>query len=761
MIDRTVESDLDPHHGQQLVWRGYTVLLCNPDGTITEGGRQGLLEHDTRVLSSYQIRLDGASPHVVSSGSLDAASWMARLVVPRSGGHASGPLLPQDVLELTLRRRVGHGMVEEVEIQNHSATGTTTALNIRLAADFCDVIELGSDVQERGAVEYSWKADERTLAIDYHATWNSRMMHRAVRCRLLRADSDPNFSQEKELTFELHLQPRSRWCAKFVYEVLIDEDWLSQIEDAPTLLAQDRVAAGWRRERAHVASHPASAGEAFERAAEDLIELRNWEYDEGAGAWIPNAGIPTYTGLFGRDSLTAGWQAALTGSQIMRGAIARLAMTQAQTDSPWHDAEPGKMVHEVRRGPLSELDIIPQRSYYGTHTASSFFVVMLSELWHWTGDINLLRTYLDAALRTLEWADRYGDRDGDGFLEYDTRSARGLKNQGWKDSDEAIRYPNGDLVPNPIATVEEQAFHWLALQRMAEILLAVGDERRSAEFLARARRLRIEWHKAFWLPDEGFYGMALDPAKRPVRSIGSNPGHALAAGLVPLEHARQVAERLMAPDLFSGWGIRTLSSEHPSYNPLAYHLGTVWPVENATFALGFKRYGFDDYAERLTTAMFDAADHFRRSRLPEALGGHSREQAPIPTVYPASNSPQAWSSSALIQITQTMLGIYPFAPAGIVALVRPRLPEWLSTVSVHNLQVGDARVSIAFERRPDGCTPHRIIDKVGTLHIFEVPPPQDVEHGGLPWQETLAKWLLEHAPGRVASILRLALGDDS
>src|SRR4029434_6472907 len=261
-------------------------------------------------------------------------------------------------------------------------------------------------------------------------------------------------------------------------------------------------------------------------------------------------------------------------------------------------------------------------------------VVMLSELWHWTGDINLLRTYLDAALRTLEWADRYGDRDGDGFLEYDTRSARGLKNQGWKDSDEAIRYPNGDLVPNPIATVEEQAFHWLALQRMAEILLAVGDERRSAEFLARARRLRIEWHKAFWLPDEGFYGMALDPAKRPVRSIGSNPGHALAAGLVPREHARQVAERLMAPDLFSGWGIRTLSSEHPSYNPLAYHLGTVWPVENATFALGFNRYGFDDYAERLTTAMFDAADHFRRSRLPEALGGHSREQAPIPTVYP-------------------------------------------------------------------------------------------------------------------------------
>jgi glycogen debranching enzyme len=490
-----------------------------------------------------------------------------------------------------------------------------------------------------------------------------------------------------------------------------------------------------------------------------LCALRNWEHDAAPDAWVPNAGLPTYTGLFGRDALTAGWQAALVSPEMLRGAVARLAATQSAIDSPWHDAEPGKMVHEIRRGPLSELEIIPQHSYYGTQTSSSFFVVTLSELWHWTGDTEILRTYVDPALRTFDWADRYGDRDGDGFLEYERRSSRGLKNQGWKDSDEAIRYPDGGLVENPIATVEEQAFHWLALQRMAEILLALGDEARAADFLARARRLRRAWHDTFWMEGEGFYAMAIDPSKQQVRSIGSNPGHALAAGLVPAERARQVADRLMAPDLFSGWGIRTLSSQHPSYNPLAYHLGTVWPVENATIALGFKRYGLDAHAERLTTAMFDAADRFRHRRLPEALGGHSREQAPIPTVYPASNSPQAWSASAVIQMAQTILGIFPFAPARLLALVRPALPAALRTVVVRDLRVGDARVSLRFERTARGATTHQVLDKAGSLHVIEVPPPQqDAEQHS--WRDRILATILDRAPGRTAAALRIAVGEE-
>jgi glycogen debranching enzyme len=660
-------------------------------------------------------------------------------------------------MEVTLRRALGNGMTETIDIDNHSAAAASMVFAIRLDADFCDVSDVGGPRRHIGSVTHDWDDRARTLTIDYRAWSPTQRFHRAVRIRVARADSEPHGSRD-ELRFDVHSPAHGSWHAEFVYEFLIDDRWHSPIGDRSVLIAREHLSAAWQHDRAHVESHPSVLGSVVERAANDLWALRNWEQDVSTDAWIPHAGMPTYTGLFGRDVLTAGWQSALIGPEILRGAIARLAATQADVDSAWHDEEPGKMIHEMRRGPLAELELIPQRHYYGTQTASSFFVVTLSELWHWTGDTDALRTYVDAALLTFEWAERYGDRDGDGFLEYERRSSHGLKNHGWKDSDEAIRYSDGELVENPIATVEEQAYYWLALRRMAEILLAVGDGTRSAEFLARARRLRAAWQKTYWSEEDGFYAMALDPAKRRVRSVGSNAGHALAAGLVPSTHARQVADRLMAPDLFSGWGIRTLSSSHPSYNPLAYHLGAVWPVENATIAIGFKRYGLDAHANRLITAMFAAADRFRHGRLPEALGGHPREEAPVPTVYPASNSPQAWSASATIQMAQTLLGLYPFAPAHLLAIVRPALPAWLDTVIVRNIRVGTSRVSIRFERSRNGTTGYETFDRSGPLHVIDVPPPQAEDLHG--WRDSIARWILEHAPGQTARALRIALTDE-
>jgi glycogen debranching enzyme len=754
---RPGQLDVDPHHGQHLVHHGYAVLLFNADGTIEEGGRQGLFDHDTRVLSRHEVVLDGAAPRVDSTGVIDASHWIARLTVARPGGDARGPHLPQDAFELTLRRAVGNGMIETFDIANHSAAAAATTLAIRVDADFCDVAEVGSPRHMQSSRSDEWDSRSRALTIDYRASHEARHIHRAVRIRVVRGDSEAHHD-EKTLSFDLRLPPHGSWHAELAYEVLVDDEWLSPLDSRPVLIARQRLGADWERDRAHVESTPPLFGTVVERAADDLWALRNWDHDARPGAWVPHAGVPTYTGLFGRDVLTAGLQAALIGPEPLRGAIDCLAATQGTVDSAWHDEEPGKMIHEMRRGPLSELDLIPQRHYYGTQTSSSFFVVSLSELWHWTGDNDVLRTYLNAALRTFEWADRYGDRDGDGFLEYVRRSAQGLKNHGWKDSDEAIRYPDGGLVENPIATVEEQAYHWLAFRRMAEVLLAVGDDEQSARFLERARRLRAAWHEAFWSDEDGFYAMALDPAKRPVRSIGSNAGHAFAAGLIPTAHAQRVADRLMAPDLFSGWGVRTLSSDHPSYNPLAYHLGAVWPVENATIALGFKRYGLDAHADRLIAAMFAAANRFRHHRLPEALGGHPRQEAPVPTVYPASNSPQAWSASATIQMAQTQLGLYPFAPAHVLALVRPAVPAWLDTVVIRNLRVGASRVSIRFERTRGGSTTYETFDRSGPLHVIEVPPPQAAELHG--WRDALSKWILDHAPGRSAEALRIAIGDD-
>jgi glycogen debranching enzyme len=387
------------------------------------------------------------------------------------------------------------------------------------------------------------------------------------------------------------------------------------------------------------------------------------------------------------------------------------------------------------------------------------FVLVLSELWHWTGDTDALRRYRDAALRTFEWAERYGDRDGDGFIEYDTRSAKGLKNQGWKDSDEAIRYPDGSLVPNPIATVEEQAFHFLALVRMAEILTVLEEDDLAERFIEQARRLRQRWDEAFWMEEAGFYAMALDPEQRAVGSIGSNPGHALGVGLVPPAKARAVADRLMAPDLFSGWGIRTLSNAHPSYNPVGYHLGTIWPVEQATFALGFKRYGLDDHVDRLITGLFRAARHFHHLRLPELVAGHGIDERAVPALYPQACSPQAWSASATIQLFQVMLGIYPFAAARVLALVRPRLPDWLETLTLHRLRVGDAVVSLRFRREADGSASHEVVDRQGRLMVLAVPPPDDVDPSHAGWSERVQAWVFYHAPGRLARAARLSLGD--
>lgn len=749
-------ADLNPHGPLDVVHQGYTVLVTQHDGSIAGDGREGLWDYDTRILSRHRIVLAGERPRYIVSGIPEADRWIAHLRVPRRGGDAAGPLLPQDALELVVARRVGCGMEERLTVLNQGMMPAAAELEIELDADFADAQEVGGPRRQQGRVERAWDGASGSLVVDYLASRGGRTLHRALRVRVA-ADSPAEHAGGR-LRFRLRLPPHGRWRATLGYHSLVDGSWREPLpEQAAGGTARDRERDRWRERRPRLAaSHPVVEG-AFGQAAEDLFALRNWEYDPAPDAWFPMAGVPSYTGVFGRDMITASWQGALLGPEMLRGALAVAAATQATSDSAFHDREPGKMIHEIRRGPLSELGIIPQRGYYGTQTTPAMFVLALSELWHWTGDDVALRRYRDAALRALEWAERYGDRDGDGFLEYTRRSPRGLKNHAWKDSDEAIRYPDGSIVENPIATVEEQAYHYIALQRMAEVLVALEDEEGAAAFLDRARRLRVQWEEAFWCEEEGFYAMALDPGKRPVRSVGSNPGHALATGMVPREKARAVADRLMAPDLFNGWGIRTLSSRHPSYNPLGYHLGTVWPVENATFALGFKRYGLDDHAERLVTGLFAATAHFQRLRLPEVLAGHGADESPIPTPYPGSNSPQAWSASATVQLVQILLGLYPFAPAKLLLLVRPRLPAWLGEITLRDLRVGDARVSLRFRRERDGGASHEVLERDGVLLILEPPPPDHVDAVG--WSGRLEEWVIAHAPGRLAKAARIALGD--
>jgi glycogen debranching enzyme len=740
-----------------IVYSGYTVLCSAADGSI-DGGQEGLWDLDCRILSCHRLSIADTRPTLVSSHQPSADRWEAVLRVARTGGTDAGPLLPQDALEVDVRRWIGPVMHETIGVRNHSAVACDTTLRLELAADFRD--RLAEDGGEPpGSVERSWDDATRTLRFSYQAEHDGRRATRGLHVRVVAETLRPAFA-DTGVEFRLALEPGGTWSVELEYASVVGSD--VRTPDAGEHDRRSRQRAGWVGRRVRIEADERLAAP-FDRAADDLFDLRNfelerqWTADDDGAAWVVNAGMPMFSGFFGRDTLTVGWQSAMLGPRATLGALAVAAATQATADDPWRDAEPGKMIHEMRRGPLTEIGLSPRDAYYGTQTSPAMFVLALSEAWHWTADTALLRRYLDASLRTFDWAERFGDSDDDGFLEYRQRSPKGLKNHGWKDSNEAIRYPDGRLVANPIATVEEQAFHYVALLRMAEILVALGDDETADRFESQASRLRERWHEAFWMADEGFYALALDADKRQVRSIASNAGHALGAGIVPPEHARSVADRLLEPDLFSGWGVRSLSNRHPSFNPFGYHLGAVWPVEQATFALGFKRYGLDGHVERLVEAMLDAAGASPDARLPEALSGHDRAEFAGPVRYPTANSPQAWSASALVQVVQIMLGLYPFAPLHLLALVRPRLPEWLPAVTVRDLRVGRASVDLRFERRADGSAAHHVLRRRGSLLVVPAGPPQDVGPSA-PAREEALRFALRAAPGRIARAARLGIG---
>jgi glycogen debranching enzyme len=447
------------------------------------------------------------------------------------------------------------------------------------------------------------------------------------------------------------------------------------------------------------------------------------DLDHGSDAWTIAAGLPMYVALFGRDSLTAGWQAAITGPEMMRGALLELERWQGKEVNDWRDEQPGRMLHEAHDGPLAMLNFNSRARSYGSVTTAALYPLVLAELWHWTGDRDLVRSLVPAARAGLQWLDDWSHHSSHGFYGYLTRSKDGVENQAWKDSGDAIVDESGGQVHPPIATCEEQGFAYVSKQFLAEVLWWLGERAEAKRLRREAIDLKQRFNDAYWMDDLNFVALGLDHDGRQIRSITSNPGHCIATGILDDERIPKVADRLMKEDLFSGWGIRTLSARHPAYNPYSYHRGSVWPVEQGTFVLGFVRYGLHDHAHRLTRAVFEAANLFDACRLPELIGGHHRDDDhPFPGMYPQANSPQAWSSSAVFLMVQSLLGLYPYAPLHLL-LLDPQLPEWLPHITVRDLRVGSSRVSIRFFRTKDGRSRYRVLDLEGKLHIVHQPSP--------------------------------------
>ena len=431
--------------------------------------------------------------------------------------------------------------------------------------------------------------------------------------------------------------------------------------------------------------------------------------------------------LFGRDSLVVAMESISGFPEFALGALDRLSAFQATDDNPEQDKEPGKIPHELRFGELAELGLLPFAPYYGTHDATPLFIVVLSYAFEWTADKRLLRRYRPAAEAALRWVLEFGDRDGDGFQEYATRSTRGLFNQGWKDSSVAIQHEDGTIPALPIALCEFQGYAYDALLRMANIRDVFDDPEGAADLRSRARRLYEHFNEDFWWEAEGTYYLGLDGQKQPIRTVASNAGHCLASGIVPADRADRVVDRLMAPDMWSGWGIRTLSAEHPGYNPYSYHLGSVWPHDNATIAGGFGRYGREKEAQRVAQGIFAAAERFESYRLPELFAGLPRDRGAFPVQYLGANVPQAWSAAAVFRFVAILSGIHAVGSQRQL-YVNPNLPDWLPAFTIRNLRAGKGAADLRLERdRVD------VISNTTGFEIVQGPVPRpDRDEAGHP-----------------------------
>jgi glycogen debranching enzyme len=675
-----------------LIKEGDLFFLTDLQGNVPERNPNGLGLYlaDTRFLSRFELVVEGLRPTILLS--TGHSHSLSEQILTNPNLRIDGRVVPEQTIGIRrYRRLVAEGASELLNFVNYNGFAVRLQVAFRFDADFADIFEVRGIVQafRRGPIQ---------LALPRSGTITFRY------------DGADGITRETELGFEpapasfdataasYELELPARGARRISVRVALRE---GATDGAPTRRAAPEARrAGyerWLESHARVETSSALFDASFRQSRLDLRTLLGGEGEQIFAA----AGIPWYASLFGRDSLITALLDLWSSHALARHTLQVLARLQGERNDPSRDEEPGKIMHELRRGELARLGVVPFAPYYGTVDATPLFVLLLAEYHRASNDLDLvssLRANLEAA---LAWIERSADRDRDGFVTYQRRSRSGLDNQGWKDSWDGIVHSDGSLPQPPIALVEVQGYVYAAWRGAASLLRRLGDEERARRLEAKAARLRRAFDERFWMEEEGFYCMAIDGDGRQVRSVGSNPGHALFSGIVPVERGQRVARRLMAEDLFTGWGIRTLSSRERSYNPAGYHLGTVWPHDNAIVALGLKRYGHDDLALQIVSGMFGACQHFPSFRLPELFCGFARSAFGLPVRYPVACSPQAWASASPSAFLQVVLGLQPDAPARELRIVRPGLPPWLSWVKVERLPVGDAEVDLRYERIGD------------------------------------------------------------
>lgn len=658
-------------------------MLADLEGNVPIGSMNGfgLYHGDTRFLSTYELKVQGLSPTIL----LSSARW------PYLGSYVltnpnlvteDGRKIAEQSIQIR-RYRIARALrlSDSLVFQSFNPFALTLKVAIHVGADFADIFDVRGFVTESvGPRLVRTERGPSALTFCYDGRDG---VQRTTRVRF---DPPPTRLSDESAEYRIDLSGRT------AQRIAIDVDVWTDAASAPRRSARTLLG-----REVSIRTSSAQFDAIVAQARADLQMLASGDDD---GLFVA-AGIPWYAALFGRDSIITALEHLWISPALARHTLVLLARGQGRRDDPSRDEEPGKILHESRRGELANVGLVPFAPYYGSVDATPLWIMLLGEYYRATSDLALVRELGPNLQAALRWIDAYGDLDGDGFVEYRSRTAGGLTNQGWKDSWDGIVHADGSLAEAPIALVEVQAYVYEAKVHAATLVRALGDDAQAAALEAEAQALRARFADAFWMPGEGCYCLALDGQKRQVAVVASNAGHALYSGVATREHAALVADRLLAEDLFSGWGIRTLSTREVRYNPIGYHVGTVWPHDNALSAFGLKRYAAEEQLLRLTTGLFDAATHFPASRMPELFAGFARTAFDVPVRYPVACNPQAWAAASWSMILQAVLGLSVDACARELSIVRPRLPPWLEWVRVENIRVGDDEADLLYQRVGD------------------------------------------------------------
>ena len=693
---------------------GHTFLVSEFDASVTNASDQGLYCRDTRYLSRYQLYIDGRPWTLLNAGASAYYASRTYLVNPRVGTEQG--IIPSGVLGLVVTRAISDALHEDLDIRNYSAHPLHFTLELLIRSDFADIFEVkAKNLTRRGHIETRWEHLEQQMVTEY----THQDFRRALMVRLVNTTSRAAYGNGR-IHFTIDLPPNSTWHTCCHYD-LLEGDAIrrasSQCATAGDASDMAQRLGEWNDATTHMTSSNEDWYRLYHQSVEDMAALRlpYRDRNQHSETFVPAAGVPWFVSIFGRDSLIVSLQNMVVYPDFARGTLQRLAELQATTLDESRDAEPGKMPHELRVGELAHFHRIPHTPYYGTADATILYLITVHEAWKWSGDETLFRDLAGVVNGCVDWIDHYGDRDGDGFQEYQTRSAQGYENMAWKDAGDAVMYPDGSPVKGPKALCELQGYVFDAKRRLAEALEYLGDAVRAAQLRQEAATLQTRFEEQFWCEDLGYYAYALDGDKQPVKTIASNAGHLLWSGIVRPEHAERVVRRLMAPDMWSGWGIRTLSEQHPAYNPFSYQNGSVWPHDNGIIAMGFKRYGFAKEAGMIARDISEAGSYFRFHRLPELYAGVKRTNGTFPVQYLGANVPQAWAAGSVFHLLRAMLGLDADAQRKQL-IIDPVLPKWLPDITIRNLRVGKAVVDLRFWREGER-TRYDVLSVDGELRV--------------------------------------------